>query len=114
MLKLAKKIINLLKASIFYIFLPPPNLTAPRTIEYRSPCVPRRSYVLSNPLPITSAFIWLVVACSRQLAAAESHDEFRFIHFFARNPMAGKTRRRRPLLPPPCAPSLPSICQRYV
>jgi hypothetical protein len=65
-LKLAKK----MKASILYIFIPPPNLMAPIMIEYYPPCVPRRSYILSHLSPITSAFIWLVVARRQLLAAA--------------------------------------------
>ena len=36
-LKPAKKMINLMAASIFYYSLPHPNSTAPRTIEYRPP-----------------------------------------------------------------------------
>jgi hypothetical protein len=39
-LKPAKKIINLMAASIFYYSLPPPNSTAPRTIEYHPPASP--------------------------------------------------------------------------
>ncbi len=54
-LKPAKKIINLIKASILYYSLPPPNSTAPKTIEYRRPCVPCRSRVLSDPSPVAPA-----------------------------------------------------------
>ncbi len=50
-----------MKASILFYSLPPPNSIAPRTIEYRSPCIPRRSRVLSNPSLDTPACIWLVV-----------------------------------------------------
>jgi hypothetical protein len=41
-----KKIINLIKASILYYSLPPPNSTAPRTIEY---CSPERSRLNTVP-----------------------------------------------------------------
>jgi hypothetical protein len=54
-LKLAKEIINLIKATILYYSLHPPNSTAPRTIEYRSPCIPRLSRVLSYPSPVAPA-----------------------------------------------------------
>ena len=54
-LKPAKKIINLMAASIFYYSLPPPNSTAPGAIEYRPPCIPRQSRVLSYSSPIDPA-----------------------------------------------------------
>ena len=63
-LKPAKNIINLIKASILYYSLPPPNLTAPRTIEYCPPCIPCRSRALYNPSPIAPALICLVVMCN--------------------------------------------------
>jgi hypothetical protein len=37
-LKSAEEIINLIKASVLYYSLHPPNSNAPRMIEYRSPC----------------------------------------------------------------------------
>ncbi len=54
-LESAKEIINLIKASILYYSLHPPNSTAPRTIEYRSACIPRWSRVLSYPSPVAPA-----------------------------------------------------------
>ena len=48
-----------MKASILFYSLPPPNSTAPRTIEYRSPCIPCRSRVLSNPSLYTPTCICL-------------------------------------------------------
>ena len=54
-LKPAKKMINLMAASIFYYSLPPPNSTAPGAIEYRPPCIPRQSRVLSYSSPIDPA-----------------------------------------------------------
>ena len=53
-LKRATKIIHLIKASILYYSLNPPNSTAPRTIEYCSPCIPRRSHFLFYPYPVAS------------------------------------------------------------
>ena len=64
-LKLAKKIINLIKAYILYYSLPPPNSTTPRMIKYCSPCVPRRSRALYNPSPIAPTLICLVVVGER-------------------------------------------------
>jgi len=62
-LQMVKKIINLMKAFILFYSLPPPTLTAPRTIKYRPPCVPRRSHVLYYPSPVTLAlFGWLLCA----------------------------------------------------
>ena len=54
-LKPAKKMINLMAASIFYYSLPPPNSTALGAIEYRPPCVPRQSRVLCYSSPIDPA-----------------------------------------------------------
>jgi hypothetical protein len=62
-LKPAKKKINLIKAAILFYILPLPNSIAPRTIEYHSPCVPRRSRILSYPPPsIKHKFGWLLRA----------------------------------------------------
>ena len=60
---MVKKIINLMKAFILFYSLPPPISTAPRTIKYRPPCVPRRSHVLYYPSPVAFAlFGWLLCA----------------------------------------------------
>jgi hypothetical protein len=48
-LKRATKIIHLIMASILYNFLNPPNLTAPRKIEYCPPCIPRQLHFLFYP-----------------------------------------------------------------
>ena len=69
LLNTAKKMINFIMASII-LYIRPPNSTAPERSNAAPPCVPRRSNILSYPSPITSALIWLVVVCSRRLAAA--------------------------------------------
>ena len=64
-LKPAKKIISLIKASILYYSLPPPNLTAPRTMDSPFPSIPQQPHVLSYPPSVAPAQIWLVVVCNR-------------------------------------------------
>ncbi len=82
-LKTAKEITNLIKASILHYSLPPPNSTAPRMIEYRSPCIPRRLRVLSYPSPVVPTSNLVGCCISWLIGGRLNHDEFRFIIFFA-------------------------------
>jgi hypothetical protein len=45
---------------------------------------PLRPPPVVYPSPSAPAFIWFVVVFNRRLVAAFSHDEFRFIYFFAK------------------------------
>ncbi len=72
-----------MKASILFYSLPPPNSTAPRTIEYRYPCVPRWSRFLSKSLPQHSR-VHSVLCCAYSLiCGCISLSKFCFIYFFA-------------------------------
>ena len=80
-LKRATKIIHLIKASILYYSLNPPNSTAPRTIKYRPPCIPRRSHFLSYPFPFASASDMVGCCVLRSIGGCLNHDEFQLILF---------------------------------
>ena len=80
-LKWATKIIHLITASILYYSLDPPSITAPRMIEYRPPCIPRRSHFLSYPYPVASASDMVGCCVLWSIGGCLSHDEFRFILF---------------------------------
>ena len=69
-LKRATKIIHLIKASILYYSLNPPNLTAPRTIEYCPPASPGGRTSSPIPSPSLPPLIWLVVVFYGRSAAA--------------------------------------------
>ena len=69
-LKRATKIIHLIKASILYYSLNPPNLTAPRTIEYCPPASPGGRTSSPIPSPSLPPLIWLAVLFYGQSAAA--------------------------------------------
>ena len=109
----AKKIINLIKASIFYYSLPPLNLTAPRTIEYCPPCIPRRSRVLSYPYPVVPASNSVGCCVSWSIGGRLNRDEFCFIYFLPPTSMAEKMRQRPPPSSSPCAPSHLTISHRF-
>jgi hypothetical protein len=69
-LKRATKIIHLIKASILYYSLDPPNLIAPRRSNIAPPAFPGGR--TSSPIPILSLppLVWLVVVFYGRLAAA--------------------------------------------
>ena len=83
-----------MNVSILFYYLPPPNLTVPRTIEYRSPCVPRRSRVLSNPSLDTLTCIWLDVVFFVDLRPHKA--SVIFIYFLQAISMAETMRRVLP------------------
>jgi hypothetical protein len=100
-----------MNVSILFYYLPPPNLTVPRTIEYRSPCVPRRSRVLSNPSLDTLTCIWLDVVFFVDLRPHKASVIF-FYLFFASYFNGRNDATRPPPSSSPCAPSPPTISHR--
>ena len=106
------KILKPAKSIYFLLFSPPSQLDRPQNDRISPPCIPRRSRVLLYPPPIAPALIWLIVACSRRLAAAYPTTNF-IIFIFPRNLMAQTMRQRPPQSSSPCAPSSPNDIQSF-
>ncbi len=82
-LKWATKIIHLIKASILYYFLNPPNSTAPRTIDC-PPCILGQSHFLSHPFHVASASDMVGCCVLWSIDGCLNHYEFWLILFCPR------------------------------